>query len=262
MSQELGIVKSMGAFENRLNKLSGTESDSIALRNALFASKLGGGLLRFAGALYPGVAAEDVYAQVHDREPEGRGAHFDVYDSVLAPDTPWVGVYNLAGRVSLRAAKLPEDLADSYLSRFPDPTTEAAYTARREFSAIAFLQPDTDVLEGVIEPGMGMVLLQRAGSPYIIHELTPQDENHPGKFVKLVHPAANVQAKRRLKGKSYTPLDELVTTNLTENGRPNLSLVPSPGKSLPEIAVLPSFDFEDDKDAARPPGRRHCIGFD
>jgi hypothetical protein len=206
---ELEIIRTPEALTDKVLSIP-TDSHPEA-----FMTELGGGVLRFAEAAFPNTDRERIFVQSNDREPEGRGPHFDVYGKLLNEDYPWLAVFNLSGLALLSAMDLPEDLAKSYFDRYPVPT-DAAFDARRLFSLIALQVPDaeTDVSMAQVGPGSGFVLPQKIEGPHIVHDIVPTDAQNPGKFVKLVVPASSNEAKTRMKDGGYEPLDELLTRGI------------------------------------------------
>lgn len=146
---------------------------------------LGGGALQFAEVIFPSAPISGLQAERYEREPEGRGAHFDVYDPTLDEQYPYLGVFNLSGEAEVTVAALPKDLAEVYAQRFPEPN-EAAYQARRDFSSIALNATDTEVFTGTLKPGSGLVIAQKSAGPHIIHNVVPKHASDPGEFIKLV----------------------------------------------------------------------------
>ncbi|MGC1177420.1 MAG: hypothetical protein WA843_05100 [Candidatus Saccharimonadales bacterium] len=197
--------------------LTNTPSEQIEIANSLLVAQLGKGVLRFAEAVFaeqgnPGSMPE-IYAEIHQRSAEGRGPHFDVYDSDFILDLPFVAVYNLAGRVSLKAALLPNDLHESYRTNFPE-LNEEAYKARREYSSIALRMPTTQIHTAILEPDMGIVIAQHRSETPIVHDVTPIDSTNPGSFIKLIAPGTSAKAHEVLGKTRYKPLDEVMTTSL------------------------------------------------
>lgn len=174
---------------------------------------LGGGLLRFASAAFPGVDQDFLYAQRFDRQPEGRGPHFDVYHELVDQDHPWLALFNLAGEASLRATVLPHDLAIAYTSRYPLPTDDA-FEARRDYSRLAFKEPDSVIQTGHINAGTGLFIPQLLQGPNVVHEVVPIDPENPGSFVKMVVASTGSDSCHTLDQKGYAPLDEFVTREL------------------------------------------------
>lgn len=175
-----------------------------------FMCELGGGLLRFANAAFPGAGEAKVFAQPNEREPEGRGAHFDVYADFIEEAYPWIGIFNLVGRATVKTTVLAPGLADNYFASFPDPTDEA-FEARRHYSSIALAASNAKVYEGIFQAGTGLVLPQRKQGPHIVHDVIPNDGTVPGGYIKLVVPSTTEEAQSRMKSGGYKPLDELVT---------------------------------------------------
>ncbi|HET7059831.1 MAG TPA: hypothetical protein VFH99_00715 [Candidatus Saccharimonadales bacterium] len=191
-----------------------TLSEQIASRgkplngNVALLAELGGGILRFAGAAFPEADVDNVYAQYNERQPRGRGPHFDIYDKKISEDYPWLAVYNLAGRCSVAAAVMPNFLADEYDRLYPEPN-EAAYNARRHFGALVLNSPKSDVYSGVLNAGGGLVLPQSGEKSYIIHEIVPEDPAESGSFIKMIVPEQKSKTLKELRDNGFIPLGEL-----------------------------------------------------
>lgn len=177
-------------------------------------AKLGGGVLRFAYAAFPGASNDEIYAFKIEREPEGRGAHFDVYETVNDKSFPCVGVYNIDGENDLTLAELPKNLADAYFETYPSSSDDAK-EARRHFAAIALGSPTVSVYNGVLGPDMGLVLPQRREGPHIIHDIVPKNSLSPGSFVKLFVPSGDKKVLSEILEFGYEPLDDFMTAQLS-----------------------------------------------
>ncbi|HVX24296.1 MAG TPA: hypothetical protein VG992_03065 [Candidatus Saccharimonadales bacterium] len=182
--------------------------------NAPLFAKLGGGVNRFVEAVFPRLDRDHVYAHAFDREEPGIGPHFDVYENYLHDDYPWVGVFNLAGRATVRAATLRPELKAIYDDMFPERTDEAG-EARRHFGALALQDHRATVYETTLEPGVGMVLPQRPNGLEIVHEVTPVS-GKKGRYLKAIAP--DVETESTIKDVTgefkYKQLDELLTEAL------------------------------------------------
>ncbi len=166
---------------------------------------------------------EKVYAQRNEREPEGRGAHFDVYQGFIEEDRAWIGIFNLAGSAAVKTAVLPPGLADAYFASFPEPTDEA-FEARRHFSAIALGTPGVKIKEGRLKAGTGLILPQRATGPHVVHDIVPDSGTEPGRYIKMAVPNKKKTSQQRMSAGNYMPLDQLVTEQLG-GGEANKSVV-------------------------------------
>jgi hypothetical protein len=190
--------------------------------------ELGGGVLKFVQYAFPEVETSSLYAQANDREPEGRGAHFDVYGDYVEHNFHWIGIFNLAGKAALRTTVLPPELASSYFSKFPEPD-DNAFEARRHYSAIALMGEDAEILEGELKPNSGLILPQRANGPHIVHDIVPTRTDDPGKFIKFVVPSLSETAETRIKNGAYEPWDDFVTRRLavSAEGAPDMPFTPA-----------------------------------
>lgn len=175
--------------------------------------ELGGGVLRFAGAAFPEADVDNIYAQYNERQSEGRGPHFDIYDEGLSEDYPWLGVYNLAGTCAVQAAIMPRNLNAEYARLYPEPTEEA-YEARRHLGALVLDSPLSEVYKGTLRPDRGLILPQSKNGPHIVHEVVPEDSANPGNFIKMVVPKQTTTNIEQLNKSGFTPLDELLTKGL------------------------------------------------
>lgn len=211
MAEQLKVCETEKDFGEAVERLG--ETDVIL-------AKYGAGLLDSVGVVFYEYGIDDVYAQYNVRESGGRGPHFDVYDGLLAPE--WLGHYELAGSATIRTTVLPADFQESYFDRYPvgQPHGEAAYNARRLFSQMAFDEPGVEVFEGHIEQGTGFVLPANEGGPYVVHEITPDNDDEPGAFVKLIVPRTTPDALSQLDEYGYQPLDKWVTKMLVKAALP------------------------------------------
>ena len=205
----ISVVRAERELVTRLETVRGQLAENIDQVDArpVFA-QLGGGLLHFAGAAFPGADITDLHAAFYEREPDGRGPHFDVYEDYLHENYPWLAVYNLSGASNVRAVSLDDDLSASYKKKFPR-LDQDAYAARRSYAEIAFADRNAPIATGRLEAGMGMIILQRAGVAPVVHEVTPVVADQPGAFIKLVH--VKSAGKSTVKNHGMLPLDELVT---------------------------------------------------
>lgn len=220
MTCELPINTDPVSFRGEVRAMH-TSQERLRVDEAVRLCHLGGGVIKFAETIFPGISATDIQAEVYEREPEGRGAHFDVYDETLVEEFPYLGVFNLDGEVEVTAAELPDDLAKIYFERFPEPN-DTAFKARRDFSSIALNLPDTKIYKGTMEAGSGMVLLQNKEGPHIIHNVVPRDPSLPGKFIKLVYTSGSPQFQDVLEKTALRPLDEVLSAAVAAINQPPL----------------------------------------
>lgn len=239
MSLELPVITDPSELTKAVTHIRTAENPGAIM------SHLGGGILKFAGATFPDINTEDIYAQSNNREPEGRGAHFDVYGSFLDKNYPWLGLFNLAGRASLTTVTLPDELAKIYFDMYPTPTDEA-FDARRHFSAIALGSKKAEITSGTLTSGTGLVLPQKDIGSHIVHDIVPEDPNQPGKYVKLIVPSGTEEANDRMRRGGYKPLDELLSEGL------GLTIETDTGEKFPETSLEP---------LRSPPTRRTRRGF-
>ncbi|HVV25901.1 MAG TPA: hypothetical protein VHC21_02620 [Candidatus Saccharimonadales bacterium] len=204
-------------------------------RHVAFLAQLGRGAVRFAEATFPGASSVDqIYAQFNERESEGRGPHFDIYNEGLDENYPWLGVYNLAGTCEVAAATLPDDMAKQYAELYPEPN-EAAHAARRHYGALVLGADTSRVGTGTLEPDMGLILPQRPQGPHIIHEVVPKNAADPGAFIKMIVPKKDEENLELIGEQGFMLLDELLTGAIepaeTENDfEPTSILPPAPGR--------------------------------
>lgn len=192
-------------------------SKYITAEHSIAILDLGRGLLKFTESTFPDAASDKIYAKPQQREPAGKGPHFDVYDDLVAEDFPWLGIYNFAGTVSVKAALLPQNLTDHYRKKFPEPS-KAAHIAREQYSFTAFCQHDLPQVHGTLSPHTGLVIAQRKDLAPVIHELTPINTADPGNYVKLLRPRTDASTQDTLKLAGFVTLDEYVTQQLTSSG--------------------------------------------
>lgn len=209
MPSQLEVVKTVPDLEAELSKYRDLSDESV---NAVLC-ELGGGVLRFANAAFPFADRDRILTQKFEREPEGRGPHFDIYGAYLDEEFPWLALFNLSGITTLKTVQLPADLAEVYFSRFPEASDEA-FDARRPISELALSSPKADVKTGRLENGMGLLLPQREAGPHIVHEVTPASAHIPGEFVKAVVVKDDPETQEFLADKGYVPLDDLVSESL------------------------------------------------
>jgi hypothetical protein len=212
----LKVAETMAELKNSVEVAAGL-GKSIEVPPVLV--DIDGGLLHFVGAAFAGLGAVSLHAEKYDREPEGRGAHFDVYDDYLSVNYPWLAVYNLAGTSAVRATVLEHELELNYNRLFPEPN-DAAYAARRNYAAIAFANPEAKIYQATLTPGMGMILMQHAGVQSIVHEVVPKNSAKPGSFMKLVNSRFDEQRVPIIESHGMKPLDEVLTQALIAAEQP------------------------------------------
>lgn len=128
-----------------------------------------------------------VYVRRELRAGRSRGPHFDLYQSVVHRDYPFVATFNIVGDASVESTVLDQALASYYFSHYPQPT-ETAYTARRLVSELTLIQRRQSALEtGRITPGVGLVIPQREFALPVVHEVRPA-HGSPGVFLKFLVP--------------------------------------------------------------------------
>jgi hypothetical protein len=230
-TQQITVFKEPGPLSEQLagyrEPIEGRDNEIILL------AELGGGALRFAGAAFPGADLDAIYAQHNEREGEGRGPHFDIYDEGLSEDYPWLGVYNLAGTCAVQAAVMSGKLGEEYDRLYPEPTEEA-YEARRHFGALVLDSPLNEVYKGSIEPGRGMILPQSKSGPYIVHEVVPENPTAPGSFIKMVVPKQTSAVLEQLAESGFMSLDELLTKGIgNQEGTEEPGVLTTPPLEVP-----------------------------
>lgn len=187
-------------------------------------TQLGRGVLGFREATFPDIDYDRVYAQKFKREPNGRGPHFDVYNTLIDEDHPVIGVYNLTGDAVLRAVALSQKLQEYYDAMYPEPTDEA-FEQRRGLSSLALGESGITVMEGKIKPAMGMIFPQFAQGRHLVHDVVPAksegkmlplgvDANHVGSFVKFAVPKDKLTAKEDFESRGYVPFSQFVEEQL------------------------------------------------
>jgi hypothetical protein len=169
------------------------------------------GLLEFLKSVFPKSANSSLYGQVFNREPRGRGAHFDVYDELLHANYPWVALFNLAGEAVVSTCRLPDHLAKRYALAHPESSDEA-YAERRRIAAEAAADPSVRPDKGMLLPGCGLIIPQQLSGPKWLHDVVPMHEENPGRFVKFV--VASERNAVDLLDRGYAPIDGLFTHSL------------------------------------------------
>jgi len=222
MAGQIEEITDMGAFVERMNGYGTVGNPGPLLVRA-------SGLIAFAEAAFPDTPPSNIYAQMNDREPKGRGAHFDVYQGFIDENREWIAIFNLAGEAALRTAVLSPELSQIYFDTFPEPTDEA-FEARRNFSAIALATPGAEISEGELRAGTGLILPQRANGPHIVHDIVPKSDETPGHYVKMAVPNDKEASKQRMISGNYQPLDDLVTEHLG-GSKP----IPAAQKPIPSV---------------------------
>ncbi|HIA92051.1 TPA: hypothetical protein EYO12_02950 [Candidatus Saccharibacteria bacterium] len=167
------------------------------------------------GRMLFGDDLEETYALIEDRE-ESKGAHFDAYGEIISPDHPFIGHYNLAGKVSLLACELDEQLTGRYNTENPDPGTEEAYAARRAFAAVAVTSPSVRKFQTEITVATATVIPQFAGANHVVHDFRDRssDEEPNGRFMKLILPSSQL-AEQTLKMLGYKKFNQVLNAALT-----------------------------------------------
>jgi hypothetical protein len=172
--------------------------------------ELHAGLLAFLRTAFPQAPYSILYGQVFTREPQGRGAHFDVYDKFLHKDFPWVALYNLAGDAIISTYSLPDWLATRYALAYPD-ASDRAYAERRRISDEALADPEVRPRKGFLLAGSGLIIPQQSTGPEWVHNVVPVHPEKPGRFVKFAAVGADTSP---LRGRGYDPLDDLLCNAL------------------------------------------------
>jgi hypothetical protein len=233
---ELQVVDSPEEYTAKLEYM--RTSSEFTVDESLFAASLGRGVLKFASSTFPGSLSSEVYAQESQREPEGKGAHFDVYEDLLDPERPWLGVYNLAGNISVRAALLPPELQLSYRHSF-SATSEEAKSARINYSSIALLDPKTEIRSIELAEHTGLVILQKKDAPYVVHDISPLNTSEPGFYVKLVKPDSTKTSRSNLERVGFRTLDDYVTEAIEKSSRrpiTNIDALPTMPRIVTTVA--------------------------
>ena len=169
---------------------------------------LGGGVLQFIDSVFPEADRDLLLIQKFQREPDGHGPHFDLYNDYLNEEFPWIATLNLTSEANIRSTVLPEDLANAYLMRYPEPNREA-FDARRVISRFALDAPEADVWVGYLDVGTSLLLPQHRGGPHIVHEVVPAVSGDPGEFIKAF--VADKDSVEFLNSEGYKPLDAFFT---------------------------------------------------
>lgn len=150
----------------------------------------------FVECVFGDLAPEaEVYVSRQVRTGGTRGPHFDLYDALLHDDFPFVATLNLAGKASVAVAVLDPALTSYYRKHYPKPS-EAAHAARRMVSKLTLLQGRSRPEIGRIEPGVGMIIPQRAGARPVVHEVSPPAYQGPesyGLFLKFIVPRSDAR---------------------------------------------------------------------
>jgi hypothetical protein len=199
--------------------------------------ELGGGILDFVSAAFPNRGERCVLAQHFSREPEGRGAHFDVYGELLDEEFPWVAVFNVVGDAQVSAFSLPKSLARRYYQAHPRPTDEA-FEARRILAAEALADTAVTLSKGALYRHGGLIIPQFKAGPHWVHQVVPLNPLKPGQFIKLLVPATDEGAHKLLADNGYVPLDGLLTAALQLASDASLSS----NEVLPERRRKCNFD--------------------
>lgn len=209
-------------------------------KNEIMLLELDGGLTTFADVAFRGLGLSEILAKKVEREAAGRGPHFDVYDDLLHPEYPYVGLYNLTGSACVTATPLPKNMVDAYRRDYPSHS-EAAAEARRKFGFVALALAGNTMYTGNLKPRTGLILPQVIEEP-LVHEVVPYEPSNPGSFIKLVVANSTTRAAKILGENDYTSLEELLTQSVG---------------GLPKIEQNPDSVLQDSgKITIRPPRRR------
>jgi hypothetical protein len=187
--------------------------------------ELGGGVLHFTEVVFPEAEGDRLLVQKFEREPQGRGPHFDLYSPYIDEAFPWVALLNLSGTAGLTTTRLPEDLRAAYFARYDGPSDEA-FDARRPLSSFALNAPGAEVRTGKLEAGRGLLLPQREAGPHIVHDIVPVGSAQ-GVFVKAV--VAKAGTIEFLNEKGYVTLDEFTTKSIGGDASPASPALVAPG---------------------------------
>jgi hypothetical protein len=239
MAQSLEVITDREVFLQTVRGIAEWDDNNrMNTGEALRLCKLGGGVLQFASTIFREIDLPLVYGQLCEREPEGRGAHFDLYQDLVHDKYPYIGVFNLSGEATITAARLPDDLAKAYSGRYPEPN-DAAVQARRDFSSIALNDPTTSVYEGRLEAGSGMVIAQRKDQAHIIHDIVPVDTDNPGKFIKFAYLNDSTKTIQTTSVAGMKPLDKVLTDSLSGTPRESSEhhIVPQIPTSIPDRLI-------------------------
>lgn len=207
------------------------------------------GFSRFVSVVFEGLSNDGIAAQVYDREPEGRGAHFDVYEGVRSDDYPWIAIFNLAGNAALVASVLPNEFSKLYEADYLDPRGDDAYQARRNYSQLALNRPGTNTYEARLGAMSGLIIPQTG--IHVIHDVVPASSVLPGRYIKLVAPNGSDEAAEVLEGVGYKSLDDVLVEALAGKTPPSTpSTTKSTRRSIDD--VFPKYV----------PKRNPCTGLD
>lgn len=208
MAKTIEFIEDQESAQKAVNALRENE------RNDLIACRFGEGILKFVVNIFPDADLDMILAKKVEREPEGHGAHFDIYGERLDPDFPYVGVFNLSGEVNIEATELPKDMQESYFKHFRE-TDETAATARRSFGALALSAAGDNLTYGKLKPGNGFILPQHPEGPFVVHNVMPVDKQNPGALMKFIIPNIHVpkvkDEREVLSRAGYNALDTVVT---------------------------------------------------
>lgn len=208
MPQQLEVVTSTARVTEVVTGISNGNYNDLAL------IELEGGIMQYANIAFKGLSATTILAKKVTREATGRGPHFDAYDgSLLHPDYPYIGLYNLSGTASVTTAHLQKELADAYWRDFPEATDEA-HAARRHFGFVAIAAAGENRAEGTLKPRTAFVLPQNHAQSPIVHNVVPTDPENPGQFIKLIAAPLLEGARELLADDGYQSLDEVATQAL------------------------------------------------
>lgn len=204
--KQFDVLKSSQDVHQALNGVVWEQKNEIVLL------ELDGGLTTFADVAFRGLGFSRILAKKVEREAEGRGPHFDVYDDLLHPEFPYIGLYNLTGPAHVTATALPKDMADAYRRDYPSHS-EAAAEARRKFGFVALALAGNTMFTGNLKPRTGLILPQIIEEP-LVHEVLPYEPSNPGSFIKLVVANSKIGAAELLGDNDYISLDELLTQSV------------------------------------------------
>lgn len=215
MAEQLTPATNSAELTERVHHLELPGSDlSHVSQEPVVIAEMSGNLGEFIDAAFPERHLGQLVGQLYDREPGGRGAHFDVYIHAINRDYfPYIALFNLSGHVAVKATTLDEELANIYHADFPDPRDSAAYEARRNISKVALQRPSAKIYEGELAPGEGLIIPQREGR-HVIHDIIPDDPENPGRYLKIVAPGKTTEAGEILRSVGYRPLDQLIVKTL------------------------------------------------
>lgn len=175
-------------------------------------------LLAFAETIFSDESRAEISVKKETRNPNGKGAHFDVYNTLRLLDNefPFVAIYNVTGNAVLRATVISQKLQEYYDATYPKPN-DVAHAARRDIARLAFRQPDATIFNGNINPGTGLIIPQLIGGYHLAHEITPKDPANPGTFIKIVKPDSTEEAYKTLDDTGYTSLERFVENQIALN---------------------------------------------